>query len=151
MLSTQLKDIAAAYNVFILSATQLNASWEDKMVRNMNMLRDSKSIADKADIGMIAVRLQEQEYKMVETYFEQLGITQQPNQVIDIYKNRRGSVTAAKIFRYFDYGTCRATDLLLTTQGFKLINESNAEIKYGDIKTYNLLDFLAREVWQTNG
>jgi hypothetical protein len=148
MLSTQLKDIAAAYNVFVLSATQLNASWEDKMVRNMNMLRDSKSIADKADIGMISVRLQEQEWKMVETYFEQLGIEQMPNQVVDIYKNRRGSVTGAKVFRYFDYGTCRATDLLLTSQSFKLLPESNADIKYGDVKTYNLLDFLSKEVWK---
>lgn len=113
----------------------------------MNMLRDSKSIADKADIGMISVRLSEQEYKMVETYFEQLGIEQKPNQVIDIYKNRRGSVTGAKVFRYFDYGTCRAKDLLLTGQNFQLLNESNADIKYGDIKTWNIMDFLAKEVW----
>lgn len=146
MLSTQLKDIAAAYNVFVLSATQVNGSWEDKMVRNMNMLRDSKAIADKADIGMIAVRLQDSEWKMVETYFEQLGITQMPNQVIDIYKNRRGSVTGAKVFRYFDYGTCRGTDLLLTSQGFKLLTESNAEIKYGDIKSYSLIDFFTKGV-----
>lgn len=143
MLSNQLKEIAAAYNVFMLTATQLNGTWEDKPIRNQNMLRDSKAIADKVDIGMIAVRCTEDEYNCVATYFEQLSIAKKPNQVIDIYKNRRGSITNAKVFRYFDYGTCRAEDLLVTTQSYKLI-ENIGEIKYQEPKVCDLLDFLTR-------
>lgn len=143
MLSNQLKEIAAAYNIFMLTATQLNGSWEDKSVRNQNMLRDSKAIADKVDIGMIGVRCTDDEYNCVSTYFEQMSIKKKPNQVIDIYKNRRGRVVNAKVFRYFDYGTCRAEDLLVTTQSYKLI-ENVGEIKYQEPKVVDLLDFLTR-------
>lgn len=143
MLSNQLKEIAAAYNIFLLSATQLNASWEDKSVRNQNMLRDSKAIADKADIGMIGVKCTDEEYAKVETYFEQLSIGKKPNQVVDIYKNRRGSIVNAKIFRFFDYGTCRAEDLLVTTQSYKLLEEATkGRIQYQEKEQYNLIDFL---------
>lgn len=142
MLSNQLKEIAAAYNVFLLSATQLNGTWEDKMVRNQNMLRDSKAIADKADIGMIAVKCTDEEFNMVAPFFEQLSITKRPNQVIDIYKNRRGSVVNAKIFRYFDYGTCRAEDLLVTTQNFKLLEDATkGRIQYQETRSVDILDF----------
>lgn len=145
MLSNQLKEIAAAYNVFLLTATQLNGSWEDKSVRNQNMLRDSKAIADKVDIGMIGVKCTEEEYNMVAPYFEQLSIQKKPNQVVDIYKNRRGSVVNAKVFRFFDYGTCRAEDLLVTTQNYKLLDEATAgRIQYQETRTYNLLEFLMR-------
>lgn len=145
MMSNQLKEIAAVYNVFLMTATQLNASWEDKMVRNQNMLRDSKAIADKVDIGMIGVKCTEEEYNMVQPLFEQLSINQKPNQVIDIYKNRRGSVVNAKVFRYFDYGTCRSEDLLVTTQSFKLMEDATkGRIQYQETRTYNLLEFLER-------
>lgn len=151
MLSNQLKQLAAVYNVFMLSATQMNGTWEDKMVRNQNMIRDAKSIADKADVGMIGVKCTDQEFEMVKTYFEQLNISKKPNQVIDVYKNRRGSMVNIKIFRYFDYATLRAEDLLVTTQGFKMIeNAMNSEIVYNDQKKVSIEDFLAEGV-ESNG
>jgi low affinity Fe/Cu permease len=139
--SNALKEIAAMYNVFIMTATQVNGTWEGKFVRNQNMIRDSKAIADKVDVGMVAVRCMDDEYMQVETYFKQLGL-EKPNMVIDIYKNRRGSLTGVKLFRYFDYGTCRSRDLLVTTQNFKIDNLHVEQLKY-DERIIDLLDFLS--------
>lgn len=104
------------------------------------MIRDSKAIADKVDIGMIGVRCMDDEYLNVETYFQQLGL-EKPNQVIDIYKNRRGSLTNVKIFRSFDYGTCRAKDLLVTTQSFKIDNINVGQVNYSK-RIIDVMDFL---------
>ena len=43
---------------------------------------------------------------------------QKPNVVMDIYKNRRGKMCNIKIFRYFDYGTCRSQDIIATHQDY---------------------------------
>ena len=40
------------------------------------------------------------------------------NLVLDVYKNRRGSMSAIKIFRKFDYGTCHAKDLFITDDSY---------------------------------
>lgn len=122
MLSNTLKEIAADYNVFVMTGTQLNGTWEGKQVRNANMLRGSKAIADKIDIGVIGVRCTDEELQQVQTYCEEMHLIQ-PNIVMDIYKNRRGKMCDVKIFRKLDYGTCRATDIIATTTSYKVIND----------------------------
>ena len=123
MLSNTLKEIAASYNVFVFTGTQLNGTWEGKMIRNANMLRGSKAIADKIDCGAIGVRVPQDEVQQVQTYCEQLN-KPIPNIVVDIYKNRRGKMCDVKIFRKFDYGTCRVQDILVTTNStYQVINE----------------------------
>jgi hypothetical protein len=64
-----------------------------------------------------------------------------PNYVVDVYKNRRGEITNCKIFRYFDFGTLRCRDILVTTQSFKLITNVG-KIDYGTSKVVDLLDFI---------
>ena len=49
MLSTRLKDICNQYGVFIMSATQLNGSYQDSETPDQNLLRGAKAIADKID------------------------------------------------------------------------------------------------------
>ena len=122
MLSNTLKEIAADYNVFVLTGTQLNGSWEGKMVRNANMLRGSKAIADKIDVGMIGVRMSDEELQQVQTYCEEMHLPT-PNIVVDIYKNRRGKMCDKKIFRKFDYGTCRVYDVIVTSTTYKIEND----------------------------
>lgn len=138
MLSNSLKEIAAEYNVFVMTGTQLNGSWEGKTVRNANMIRGSKAVADKVDIGAIGVRCGEDELKSIEEYCNSLNI-EKPNIVIDIYKNRRGKLCDVKVFRKFDYGTCRVKDLFCTTQYYDPINDVitfERETLYEDLKDY---------------
>ena len=122
MLANTLKEIAAVYNVFLMTGTQLNGSWEGKTVRNANVIRGSKAVADKIDVGMIGIRVPEEEMKMVETYCSERGI-RLPNVVIDFYKNRRGRMCDIKVFRYFDYGTCRIKDLFATTTSYQILTD----------------------------
>ena len=46
MLSTRLKDICNKYGVFIMSATQLNGSYQESQTPDQNLLRGAKAIAD---------------------------------------------------------------------------------------------------------
>ena len=139
MLSNTLKEVAANYNVFVFTATQLNGDWAKSTIRNANMLRGAKSIADKIDCGMIGVRVPEDELLMVKEYCASLGV-HLPNIVIDIYKNRRGKMCDVKIFRWFDYGTCRTQDIVVTTNSdYKVINDIPVleySYSYDDLKTY---------------
>lgn len=144
MLSNTLKEIAAQYNVFIQSATQLNDKWEQTMVRNVNHIRGSKAIADKADVGMITVKLEavKEEYEIVQQLCKHAGI-ELPNVVTDIYKNRRGKFSGVKLFRYFDYATCRSRDLFLTYSNHNIIKNYD-KIEY-EIKQMDLLDIMTEK------
>lgn len=129
MLSNTLKEVASSNNIFIQSATQLNDGWSKKTTgeRNQNMIRGSKAIADKVDIGVIGVKLGQDEKAEIDKLWTAVrptiklpqGITE-PNMVIDVYKNRRGEITGYKIFRYFDYGTAHAYDLFITDSDYNL-------------------------------
>lgn len=141
--SNTLKEIAVSYNVFMLTGTQITGGdISKKMVRGFADIRDGKSIADKADFCMIGCFVTDEEYKFIETYCKELGI-EQPNYVLDIYKNRDGEMTNCKIYRHFDLGTLRAYDLLATTQSFRLLN-NYGEIKYGSQEVVDMVDFLTR-------
>lgn len=135
MLSNSLKEIAATYNIFLMSATQLNDGWSRKVIgfRDQNCIRGSKAIADKADVGLIGIKLREEEQQQISAIWNEIKkdiqikypeipkqvISKGPNQVLDLYKNRRGEMSAKKLFRYFDYGTCRAYDLFCTDSSYK--------------------------------
>ena len=152
MLSNTLKEVAMNYKVFIQSATQLNDGWSKKEIglRDQNCLRGSKAIADKIDIGLIGVRLNEEEKKQIEAIWTELKrqnpgkYRNDPNIVIDIYKNRRGELNCVKIFRYFDYGTCHCEDLFVTDPSYHAVND------IGDLKfekhAYDFLDLKTRGI-----
>ena len=146
MLSNSLKEIAMSYKVFIQSATQLNDNWSKKTtgLRDQNCLRGSKAIADKIDMGLIGVRINEDEQKQIEGIWGELRkgdpvkYDHAPNIVIDIYKNRRGELNSVKIFRYFDYGTCRCADLFVTDSTYQGIKDIG-QLKYS-IRKMDFLD-----------
>lgn len=140
MMSNTLKEIAVDYQVFIMSGTQLNGEWEKQVVRNANHIRGAKAIVDKVDVGTISVKLSAEEMSKVTTVIEQLNLEKLPNMVTDIYKNRRGELTGVKIFRYFDYGTCKMQDLFLTDTSYNLLNNYDKLIQRTYTKTAE--DFL---------
>lgn len=140
LMGSALKDLAATYDIFLFSGTQVSGQWEGAKARNQNLIRDAKSLADKPDIGFIACQVCDEEYDKAQTLFTSQGL-KRPNLVLDLYKNRRGKTTNVKIWRYFDYGTCRSTDLLVTTQSYNLI-DTIPVIEYKQTKTLELNDFI---------
>lgn len=113
MMSSALKDLAVELDVFIMSATQLNGEAEKKEgIKDQTLLRGSKACADKADVGCITMVVNEKEKALMET-FDVNGVLC-PNQVTDIYKNRRGRYTRIRVWAEVDLGTCRKRDLFVT-------------------------------------
>ena len=152
MLSNSIKETASNYNVFIQSATQLNDGWSKREIgpRDQNCLRGSKAIADKIDIGLIGVRIGEAEMKQIEALLKELRAQdpnkykQDPNIVVDIYKNRRGELNSVKVFRYFDYATCHCKDLFITDCSYKAVKDLG-QLQY-DQRPFDYLDLKTRGV-----
>ena len=56
-------------------------------------------------------------------------------------KNRRGKMTSIKIFRYFDFGTCRAEDLFVTDSSYRIYTENGKDcIARYKTHTYDTLE-----------
>ena len=152
MLSNSLKEVAMVYNVFIQSATQLNDGWAKRSIglRDQNCIRGSKAIADKIDIGMIGVRIPDEEKKQIEALWTELQrqnplkFTMEPNIVIDIYKNRRGELNCVKVFRYFDYGTLHCYDLFVTDTSYKAVSDIG-QLQYNQ-RPFDFLDLKTKGV-----
>ncbi len=126
LVSDTLKNLANELNIHISSATQLNGDYEEKEVKNQNLIRGSKAIADKADIGAITLPMNQAEVELGRALALKLG-TLEPNFITDIYKNRRGKWTAIRIWRYIDLGTCRTYDCFVT-------DRSNDPIDFDSVK-----------------
>lgn len=129
LLSTALKDLAVEMGLFVMSSTQSNAKADDgrKEIKNENMIRGARSIADKCDVGCFISRLSEEEKEIIEGLAK--DFPHLPNQVMDIYKMRRGRFVNVRIWSYVDNGTCRVEDLFVT------------DINYNSIPDFNVVDF----------
>lgn len=139
--SAMLKEVAVAYNIFMLTGTQITGSDpRNKMVRGFADIRDGKSIADKADFCMIGCECTDEEYDHIKEFCTQLNI-ERPNYVIDVYKNRSGVHKSCKVYRNQNLGNLRTTDLLMTTQSFKLIDRDGT-IEYEEPRVMDIIDFL---------
>ena len=129
MLANQLKQLAKDYKIFILSATQINASGMDDNgeFKDMTSIRGSKAIADKADIGFIMTKISQKNLNTYQVEWKKAarqGILDpkyvesseyQPTHVIDIYKNRRGRYKNIRIWTRLNLGTGERQDLFMTS------------------------------------
>lgn len=126
ILSTTLKELAVELQIFIASATQITEPQDSGRkggIKNQQYIRGSKSIIDKADIGSITSSINDEELEMLDGLIQYYGKV--PNQVIDVYKVRRGRYSNVKIWSYMDLGTCRKEDLFVTDGNFNEVKEFN--------------------------
>ena len=127
MMSAALKELAVELNVFVMSSTQTNAKVEEgKGIKNETVIRGARSIIDKCDVACIVCRVTPEEEELI----ADIQTSTIPNQVMDIYKVRRGRYTNVKIWSYADLGTCRKNDLFVTTAS------------YGPVEGYKTVDFI---------
>lgn len=132
MASIALKDLANELDIFVMSGTQLNEKWKDyKGIRDYNLIRGSKAIADKIDVGGISLPLTEEEHEMMDRIAREKGL-ELPTQVQDMYKIRRGKYNRVRIWSKVDLGTCRTKDLFLTDTTGNLINLTLNEYLFED-------------------
>ena len=136
MMANQLKQIAKDYNLFIFSATQVNANAmvDDGEFKNETCIRGAKSIADKCDMGYVMTRVTDKMWNSLVVnlkgavrngtidpqYIE--NPEYKPTHIIDIYKMRRGRYKNVRIWINLHLGTGRRIDLFMTTADNQPIN-----------------------------
>lgn len=125
MMSSALKELAVELDIFVMSSTQTNAKIEEgKGIKNEAVIRGARSIIDKCDVACIVCRVTQEEEELI----SDIPTNIIPNQVMDVYKVRRGRYTNVKIWSYADLGTCRKEDLFVTTaeldtvEGYKRVD-----------------------------
>lgn len=130
MFSTTLKNLAVELNAFIQTSTQIsNDEQDDGGFKDYHNIRGAKAIADVADLGCIMQRPTVNELTLVNSFCQQSEYT--PNLITDIYKNRRGRYTMCRVWSYINLGTLRKTDLFITTNNNKPIEDfAIMNIKY---------------------
>ena len=113
MFSTALKDLAVELQVFMMSSTQVNANADSNQnIRNESSIAGSRSIINKADIGVIMARPTKEELDFLHS--DALGITFEPNIVTDVYKVRSGEWNQVRIWSDVNLGNLRKEDLFVT-------------------------------------
>ena len=131
MFSDRMKTLCNRLNVHIDTSTQANGGWKDARDPDQNLIRGSKAIADKVDIGYCVLEPTARDLEAVRSIMEQRGTSffQTPNLVFHIFKVRRGRLNHVKLFMYFDYSTLRTTDLFVTDRDYKLVDVENTDIE----------------------
>lgn len=128
MMANQLKQIAKDYNIFIFSATQVNASGiaDDEMeFKDEKSIRGAKAIADKADMGYVMTRISDKGWLSLKAGLkaavrdeiippEAIEDDTRPTHVLDIYKMRRGRYKMIRIWTRLHLGTGYRKDLFIT-------------------------------------
>ena len=120
MLSARLKDICVKYNVFMMSATQLNGDYQDAKTPDQNLLRGAKAIADKIDYGSILLNVKEEDLEALSDILA-TNMFDKPTIKMSVYKNRRGRYKGIILWCKSDLGCCRVNPMFATTYDYELI------------------------------
>lgn len=128
MFSDALKRLAVDLDIFVMSSTQVNAKADDsKDIRNEASIAGSRAVINKADMGCIMARPTKEELKTLESI---TNLTEAPNIVTDIYKNRGAESTQVRIWSYVDLGTMRKKDLFITDSSLNEVEIVYDKINY---------------------
>lgn len=128
LLSSKLKDIAVQYGVFIMSSTQLNASYQESETPDQNLLRGSKSIADRLDWGGILLEVTKEDKEKL-TLFCNKNNLPIPNVKLSCYKNRQGRWKGIYLWEVADRSICRFDPIFATDWNYNIIEMENLKIR----------------------
>lgn len=135
LLSSALKELTVKYGIFILSSTQLNASYHESDTPDESLLRGSKAIADRLDMGCIMLDVTSADKEKLEPFVKKNGIPM-PNMKISIYKNRGNKYRACYLWLNADKGCCRFEGAFLTTWGYEYIEAVDIKIRVEEASAF---------------
>lgn len=124
-----LKNLCNQLGVFILTMSQLNGTYKDSPIKDETMLRGAKNMADRLDGAEISLPPSPLELEKVKKLMKNMINVPVPNLVRHVYKVRRGKLTRIRVWQKADLGTCRTTDLFVTTNDYVLIPVTATEIE----------------------
>ena len=128
LMSNQLKQLAKDYNIFIFSATQVNASGmiDDGEFKDATSVRGSKAVIDKADVAFVMTKITPKMWDNFIGNFKKYSHSglinsdyldieeKRPTHILDVYKNRRGRLKDVRIWTQLNLGTGERKDLFIT-------------------------------------
>lgn len=128
LISVKLKEICNQYDIFLMSATQLNSDYTTAQQYDQNLLRGAKAIADKIDTGMIMLEVSTQDKEALSEIIQKNGLPM-PEIKIAIYKNRRGSYKNILLWCSADRGCCRINPIFATNYNYQLVTIEDLDIQ----------------------
>lgn len=120
MFADRMKFLCNKLNIHINTSSQLNGDWKNTKDGDQNLLRGSKAIADKLDVGIVSLPVTKKDLEMLHPILSK-GFYKEPNMVYNIYKLRRGKFNKVKLWIYFDFSNCRSYEQFVTTNDYELI------------------------------
>lgn len=131
-LSASLKLLCNRYDVYIISATQLNRNAKDHEMRDTASLRGGSATADKVDHGIMMFRTTQKDLDNLKHILERGYNVEKPNFCHYVYKNRGGR-TGIIIWTKYHGGTIREEPLFLTDMDYNHIaNIKQVEVLFKD-------------------
>lgn len=127
MIAIRLKDLCNQFGIFLMTATQLNGTYQDANVYDQNLLRGSKAVGDKIDEGEIMLETNENDKEALLPIINQKGFPM-PTIKIAIYKNRRSRYKNIILWCEDRRGVCKITPLFATDYQYKLIDIPDLKI-----------------------
>lgn len=126
MIAVRLKDLANQYGIFILTGTQLNGDFKTAKELDQSVLRGAKAIADKADVGMIMVKVTDDDREALKTLVAK-GYTM-PDIKISVYKNRGNSYKDIILWCKSKRESCRIIPMFITDLNYELLDIEDTKI-----------------------
>lgn len=117
-MSIRLKELANKYNIFLLTATQLNGTYKEGDMDD-NSLSGAKAIAQKVDMGSIMLNVNQKDEDIIDAVMGGRNggegvFGMRPNMSINLYKNRGNRWKMVRLWIYFDLSTLRIYDCFAT-------------------------------------
>ncbi len=131
MFSDRLKGMCNKLNIHIDSSTQTSGEYKNVKDADQNVLRGAKAIADKIDVGVVALEPTTADIDSLQPILSK-GIYPVPNMVYHIYKVRRGKLTRVKLWLHVNLGNMRLTELFLTNNKYQIIPVESTKIEMID-------------------
>ena len=120
LFSEALKRVCNKYSIYLGSSTQLSSNWKEE--KDANALKGSKAIIEKADGGLIALPVTEDDLKKLKPIIDN-GFYDIPNYCYHIFKNRGGRWNNIIVWTQLNKGTVREKDCFVTNKDYTLITD----------------------------
>ena len=126
-LSDNCKQIAKQFDIPFFGYTQTtDEARRDYTVRDQRAVKGSRSLINKADVGITTFEPTQKEMKLIEPIIKKkMGIIKKenmPNLIYNIYKNRGGKIHDVKIWLNQNLGNMYTQDMFCTNKNYNPIN-----------------------------
>jgi len=123
----KMKYLCNTLDIHFNTSSQLNGEYKHVKTADETILRGAKAMADKLDVGFIAMAVTEADLQGLQEAMSAFG--RKPNLVYHVYKVRRGKFVRVKLWCYVDLGTCRTTDLFLTNNNYEIMKIESTTVE----------------------